>query len=122
MRHMRRRLRKQRAMLRDYRGALNFTMPHQRPDTQPGPGYRNFIHPGNARDIDEDFGNRNAQVQHRNQALAAGEDPRLFAMPLEQIENLPERTRPGVGKCGCFHCGLLGGPEFETECTSAHCG
>ena len=57
---------------------------------------------GNARDVDEDGGPRQAQVEHRPQGLAAGEDPRS-RRAAQRVEGLGDGGGADVVEGGGLH-------------------
>ena len=90
----------QRAVPRDLVRLLDHALARERADPQPAvldrdPG--ELVQPV---DVDQQRGRRQAEIQGRDKALAAGQQTRLVAVPRQQIENLIERCGPDVGK-GC---------------------
>ena len=59
---------------------------------------------GQVVDVDDAFGLGDPQPHHRDQAVPAGDQPRLRPVPLQQFEGLFDAVRPGVvDGGGCLH-------------------
>ena len=69
---------------------------HQRADPEHALLEAHVLETGKPGDVDQQLGRRQAHVERRNEALAAGED--LRAGTLEQLERLGERARFCIGK------------------------
>ena len=67
------------------RRVLDFSMACERAEPQLPVGVVDTVQPGNEIDIDQRRRPRHAHLHQRNQALAPGDDTRLFAELLEQL-------------------------------------
>ena len=81
----------------------NLRMPGEGADLQGFTVAGNFRQAFEVVDVDQDFRSREAHVQCRHQALAAGEDPGVITMLVEQVEHLIQRFRADICKWCGFH-------------------
>ena len=103
VRDLRGRLREQRPSLAHIGAAQQIGVPDQRPDCQAIRSGVQAIEGVDAIDIDDDGGTEDAQVQHRHQALAAGQHPAVRPGVAQNMQGLVERPRGVVVEPGRLH-------------------
>ena len=116
MREVRHRRRDQRQVPRDLGRAHQLDVARQRADAHRPVGDRDALQLGEAADVDEELRREKPQVQRRDEALPAGQDLRLVAMPAQERQRLAERARADVVESRRLHgpyliaSGLIGEP------------
>ena len=76
--------------------ALELALAHEGADPQRSARLRHAVESGHAIDVDEHGRPGQPEVQHRGQALAAGQDLRLVAVATQVVERLVDRARIDV--------------------------
>ena len=116
MREVRHRRRDQRQVPRDLGRAHQLDVARQRADAHRPVGDRDALQLGEAADVDEELRREKPQVQRRDEALPAGQDLRVVAMPAQERQRLGERARADVVESRRLHgpyliaSGLIGEP------------
>src|SRR5215470_8724661 len=93
---MRQRQRDERRRLRDLGGAFRLRVPHQRADLDVGVFQRDPVEPADAVDVDQQRGLAQPHIERGDQALPAGEQPRIVVG--EQLDRVGDRASLGIGK------------------------
>src|SRR5262249_61621300 len=75
---------------------LEVALAHEGADPQRSARLRHAVESGHAIDVDEHGRPGQPEVQHRGQALAAGQDLCLVAVPTQVVERLVDRARIDV--------------------------
>src|SRR5262245_32996960 len=78
-------------------------MAHQRADLDMAVAARDAVEPGNVVDVHQQIGGIEPHVESGDQALAAGEHPRLPIMAAEQLDRMIEGTGLRIGERRRFH-------------------
>jgi hypothetical protein len=94
----------------DQLGALERGLARGAADAHEAAVLLDVLEAGDAADVDEMLEGAEAQLQHRQQAHAAGENFRLLAVAREQADRFIERTRTVVVECRWNHPFLLCAP------------
>lgn len=82
---------------------LNGPLARERPDPKPAVVDRDPGEFVQSVDVDQQSGRRQAEIQGRNKALAARQQPRLVAVLHQQIEHLIERCGADIRKGARLH-------------------
>ena len=95
--------RDQRRMPGDLGGAFGLGVAGQRADLDLAGFHRDAGKPADAIQVDQQLRRRQPHVERGDQALAAGEQPRLAVGARQQLDRMIERFRLGIGKWRRLH-------------------